>query len=289
MQNNRQNIIILLLLSLVWGSSFILMKRGLEVYSPTQLAALRLLLASLALLPFSLTAIRKCSLFQKKVIVLCGIIGSAIPAFLFAFAQTKIDSAVAGILNALTPLFTLMIGFLFFSVRHSGKQSAGILTGLAGALVLILADSGNNFSLNLIYSLMVILATLLYATNVNILKTYLQSVSPVQIAALSFLFLGPPAAVYLLFTDFMQLTLTHEKAFTAFGSVFILGVAGTAYSLIVFNKLLQNTNAVFATTVTYLIPIVAVGWGYYDGEALMLSDLFGMILILSGVYLTRNR
>lgn len=289
MQKNRQNIIILIALAIVWGSSFILMKKGLEVYSASQLASLRILLACIALLPFSLKALRQCTLYQKKIIVLTGILGSGIPAFLFAFAQTRIDSSVAGILNSLTPLFTLWIGILFFSTFSSVKQTIGIITGLAGALILIIFSSNNSFELNIFYSFLVILATVFYATNVNILKKYLQGVPPVHITSLSFLFIGPLAGIYLLFGDFLYLTMTHEKAFNAFGSIFILSVAGTAYALIFFNKLLQNTSAVFASTVTYLIPIVAVAWGILDGEVFQISDLLGMVLILSGIYLTRKK
>jgi drug/metabolite transporter (DMT)-like permease len=277
---------LLITLVFVWGSSFILIKKGLEVFSVEELGALRISLAFLVLFPLTFSRFSKVP--RKKWIILAtvGIIGNGFPAFLFAKAQTGIDSNLAGILNSMTPLFTLIIAVSFFRFRAKWYNVAGIFIALAGAIGLISISGGHSFDFNIRYAAYVFVATICYATTVNLIKYYLKEVDIISITAFSFFFAGVPLVVFLLSgTGFIHTMLNHEQALLGFMYILILAVLGTALAMIAFNKVIKLTNPVFASSVTYMIPIVAVAWGIIDGEPFTSIYLFWILLVLSGVYL----
>lgn len=274
--------------SLVWGSSFILMKRGLVVFNPQQVASMRIFFAMLCLLPVlprSLKIVKR-----KEILPIIGVavVGSGIPAFLFTIAQTQIDSAAAGVLNSLTPLSTLLLGIVFFGARLRRNTLLGILLGLVGAglLIVLKTDGQLSSNSNYWYGLFIVLATIGYGTSVNLVKHYCQNIPAISINALAFAIIGPWVGIYLFSSDFLYKLQHVPGAWVALQYVAILAVFGTAVANIIFFRLTQRTTAVFASTVTYLIPIVAVLWGVIDNEAIDYSYLVGMSLILGGIYLS---
>ena len=279
--------LILFVLVLVWGSSFILMKRGLEHYSAEQLALLRISFACLFLLPFAIRSIKKVSPKKLWYIDLVGIIGNGIPAFLFAKAQTGIDSSLAGILNSLTPLFTLMVGMLFFSYKAKWINILGVFIGLAGTVGLMSVSGNQTLEFNFSYGLFIIIATLLYAINLNIIKKYLNDTDAVTITSFAFLIIGVPFLVFLLFaTDFTTVLTSNPGAIGGLGYIAILGVVGSGIAVILYNNLIKTGGVLFAASITYMIPVVAVLWGVADGEAFEPVYLVWIALILLGVFIT---
>ncbi|MEP2773915.1 MAG: DMT family transporter [Fulvivirga sp.] len=282
--------VMLIGLALIWGSSFILIKRGLDIYSASEVGALRIASASVFLLPFAIRGLRKVKARHWKLLFFVGLFGSLLPAFLFAKAQTQLPSSVAGILNALTPLFTMLIGILFFSQNINLKTTIGLLVGLAGTIFLIIAGSGGAISDLNYYGLYVILATIFYGANLNLIKYHISDLTARTITSISLLIVGPVSLIYLLLgTNFIDKTINTDGAWFAFSAVVLLGVLGTAIALIIFNQLVKLTSPIFTSSVTYIIPIIAVGWGLLDNEQLFIGHYFGMGLIILGVYLSRNR
>ncbi|RUO30865.1 EamA family transporter [Aliidiomarina sedimenti] len=274
----------LLLLALVWGSSFMLIKKGLLSYTPTEVAALRLAAAAAALAPFALWRLRTVKGKQWLVLLSVGMTGSLLPAFLFAFAQTQLDSGVTGTLNALTPLFTLIIGALLFSQWVSRRTIVGLGIGFAGTLLLVLVQGNGLVALNA-YALFIVLATLCYGLNLNFIKNYLPNLSPVTITGVSLLMVLPVAVLYLAGpADVVNKLASGPQAWWSLLAVVTLGVIGTALALVLFNHLVQIASAIFASSVTYLIPIVAITLGVLDGELISIYQVAGMALILFGVW-----
>lgn len=272
------------------------MKRGMftasgeAIYSPTEVAAMRLVIAWLALLPLTIKAHRELWGEHKWALLVVGVFGNGLPAFLFTAAQSRIDSALAGMLNALVPLFTLLLGVLFFKAKVRGAPIVGVIIGLIGACALMLAASNGKPSGELLFAGLVVLATLSYAISVNTVRRFLGSVHPVKIVALALTYVGIPASVYVLFTDAPQTLMEHPSGFAALGYITLLAVFGTTLSLIFFNRLVAGTSAVYASTVTYLIPIVAILWGLADGELVSWMEIGCIGVVLSGVYLvTKGR
>jgi len=281
--------ILLIVLSIVWGSSFILIKKGLTIYSAQQVAAIRILSASLFMIPFALSWLRKVNKKYYLLIFVSGFIGSFIPAFLFAIAQTRLDSGVTGIVNALTPVFVIIIGALFYTQRISFVIIVGLVLAFTGTTLLIFASADGSYQINF-YVLFVVAATVLYGINVNILKFKLSELNAIAISSISLFLLGPIAAVQLFFfSDFTQRLAVGDGALLALMYLSLLGVIGTGLALMIFNRLLQMTTPLFASSVTYLIPIVAVAWGIFDGESLNLMHYTSMAVIICGVYLTNRR
>jgi drug/metabolite transporter (DMT)-like permease len=281
--------IILTVLAIMWGSSFILIKRGLDSFDPGTVAALRITSASLFL---SFVAIRKIKLVKGRHIwklITVGFVGSFIPAFLYAKAQTQIDSGVAGVLNAVTPLWVIIIGIVAFRQKITLRIFLGMFIGFAGTVWLVLAGSGGNMLVNY-YALFIIVATICYGINLNLIKFKLADLDAFTITSVSLAFVGPLAIAFLfLQTDFMIVLGDDPGAWWSFGAVCLLGIMGTAIALVIFNKLVQVTNPVFASSVTYLIPIVAVIWGILDGEKLLAGQFAGMLLILAGVFIANRK
>ncbi len=279
---------ILLVLAFVWGSSFILMKIGLKSFSSDQAAALRILLASLVLLPISIKQLKNLQRKDLKSLLIAGFIGSFFPAFLFMKAEMRIDSALAGMLNSLTPVFTLLIGFLFHRTAFRSMQIVGLALGLVGAIGLILAGEG--FSLGTInsYALYIVLATSFYAININQVKSNLAHLTGVQVTSLSFLFIGPVALIYLFTTDFAPVIANPEWPVHLL-ALAALGIIGTALAMLLMNSLIRYSSAVTASSVTYVIPVFAIMWGIVYGEKVTLLHLICMALILAGVYIINWR
>lgn len=281
--------LILLLLSLIWGSSFILIKKSLVAFSPQQVAGLRISISALAFQPFLWFRFKQVPWKKWPFFLIVGLMGSAIPAFLFAFAQTQINSTLAGILNSLTPLFTLVVGMLFFKTTVGWKKVTGVFIGLLGALLLIGWSSGQTFSGQWIYALLIVLATLCYAVSLNTVATFLKGIESRTISAVSFSFMGIPAIVLLGFTNFTEVLQHHPDGWSSLAAVTILALFGTVLATIIFFYLVQLNNAVFASMIAYLIPIVALGWGVADGESIEWMHLLAMIFILAGIFIGRNQ
>jgi drug/metabolite transporter (DMT)-like permease len=278
--------LILILLGITWGSSFILMKKALLVFPSSEVGALRIVISFLFLLPFALIRLRNVKPKVLLILLLAGILGNGAPAFLFAKAQTVIDSSVAGILNSLTPLFTVLVGIIAFRLKLRWFNFLGVAIGMVGAMGLLAVSGSGEFSFKFSYAIYVIIATILYAINVNIIKTYLKDVDSIGIVSLSFMLIGLPVLIYLIgFTDFTLRLTNHPQALTGLGYVAMLAIGGTALALMLFNKLLKMTDPVFASSVTYLIPIIAVLWGFLDGEKLGWSYLLWVLLVLTGIIL----
>jgi len=281
--------LILILLAVIWGSSFILMKRGLEHFSPPQVASIRLTVAFLCLFPFVFRDFKRIPKSKWKFIAVSGIFGNGIPAYLFTAAQTVVSSALAGILNSLTPFFTMLLGYIFFQTKFSVMRIAGVIIGLAGAVYLILMNSGGQLSADIPHILLIVLATVGYATSVNVIRHKLSEVNSKHIAGFALLFAGPPSAIYLFSTDFIERLSSGSPAVISFMYVCLLAIFGTAVSIVIFNYLIKISSALFAASCTYLIPLVAILWGYADHEALGISLFIGMALILFGVYLISRK
>lgn len=281
--------ILLLILAVIWGSSFILIKRGLLGLSPYELGSLRIVAATLFLLPSAVKRLRQIDKKSVPFLISVGFLGSLVPSFLFGVAQTEISSSITGVLNALTPIFTILVGFLIYKQRQTSKVFLGILVGFIGTAVLISAGKGMTLSGINGYVLLVVLATVCYGLNSNFIKYHLGHLHPITVTSVSLIFVGPAAAIHLFgFTDFIPKLTSVDGIGLSIFYVCILGVLGTAIALILFNKILQITDALFASSVTYLIPIVAVIWGVLDGESLYPMHYIGMIAVGIGVYIANS-
>ena len=288
MEKSVRNYLTLVFLALIWGSSFILMKRGLEVFDFMEVATLRIVIAFISLMPFLPKAVKVVKRKHYFPIVITALLGNGIPAFLFAKAQTQLDSALVGTLNAIVPLFTLILGVYFFSERPSKANILGIFIGFLGTGFLAFSTLKEGISFNG-YILLVVLATIFYATSINVIKKYLQDLNASSIAALAFLIIGPIAAIYLFNTRFLYQLQTHPDGYKALGYIALLSVLGTSMAAIIFNRLLSRSSAIFTSSITYLIPIVAIFWGLFDGEIITLYHVSGFVIILSGVYLVNKK
>ncbi|PWK28133.1 EamA-like transporter family protein [Arcicella aurantiaca] len=278
---------LLALLAVIWGSSFILVKKSLVVFDASQVGSLRIGAAFLFFLPFVLTNLKKIPFQKAHIFLLVGCLGNLFPAYLFSLAGAKLDSGVSGALNSTTPLFTLIVGGLFFGNKITSKQTIGIVLGFIGALLLILAGAkGLNFN---VYALYVVAATVFYGLNLNITKKYLTGLdlTPFQITSFIFTTIGPVALIVLFSGDFLQKMQSSDAIAPLFYGV-LLGVMGSAIAMVLFNRLIQMTSAVLASSVTYLIPIVAIIWGIIDGETIQIQHFLGMGIILVGVYLVNK-
>jgi drug/metabolite transporter (DMT)-like permease len=282
---------LLVMLSLIWGTSFILMKKGLVVFSALELGATRVSVAALLLLPFALREIGRVERSRLKWLALSGTVGTLLPAFLFAYAETRLASGLAGVLNALTAVFALLVGALLFGQRLTGLRVLGIALGLLGTVVLMLlggsGDASNPSSAgNAWYGGYIVLATIGYGLSVNVIKHRLHGLAPVAVTSLLLGIIGGPALVYLLLgTGFVHKLATVPGAWRAFGYIALLATMSTAVATVLFNMLIQRSTTLFASSSTYLIPIVALGLGALDGEAFNLWHALGMAIILGGVFI----
>lgn len=288
MKSRQLKWLLLAALALIWGSSFILIKRGLVGLTPFQVGSLRMLFALSFLLLVGFRSLTQIPLGKWKYIALTAFTGTFVPAFLFAVAQSEIDSSISAILNSLTPLNALILGVTFFGLAFQRSQFIGVMIGLAGSLILILSGAAHNPDQDYWYALFVVVATFCYALNVNFIKKYLSDVNPLAITTGNFVVLAVPALMILIATGFFaqlqEVKVQHSVLFVG-----ILGVIGTGIANMLYFKLIQMTSPVFAASSAYLFPVVAIFWGLLDGEVLSLVQVLGGVIILTGVYLSAKK
>jgi drug/metabolite transporter (DMT)-like permease len=281
--------ITLLSLAIIWGSSFILMKKGLRSFDYMQVAALRIFFGFLILTPTFYRNIKKITRQNWIHIAITGYAGIFFPAFLFTKAQTQINSSLAGMINGLAPFFALITGILIYKSRPGRWQILGIFVGLIGAIGLI--SKGNilvSFQNINAYALYVVVATIGYGINANEIRYKLKGLTGYEITSLAFLFIGPPAGIYLLTTDLSPAFQTVDWPLNL-GLIFTLALFGSVISLFFFNSLVHHTSALFATSVTYIIPFFAIIWGLFDGEQVTFIQMSSMGLALLGIWLVNKK
>lgn len=281
----------LCILGLIWGSSFILMKRGLQSYPPIEITLYRIFIVFLVFAPIGLKDFFKIPKKTRLVLFLSAIIGSVIPYFLFIKAQTKIDSSLNGILNSITPLFTLVFGVILFKQKTNLKAIFGVFLGLIGASGLIILSKGNEtWSGAYFYAILPVIGSACYALNINLIKNYLHDIPALKITSWSFIFIGPIAGIILIFyTDFTNHLINNDVNYLNFLYINILGILGSGFAFWLFNLLIKETSSVFASSVTYLIPIIAIFWGVVDGEVFGLFQGVFCIVIFCGIYLIKSK
>lgn len=299
MSNNRLKWIYLIILSIIWGSSFILIKKGLVGLTDYQLGSLRIVLTSIVLFSVGFRSIREIKRKHWVWVGISGFVSSFFPPFLFAMAQNHIDSGITSILNSTTPLNTVLIGALLFAIGVTKRQLLGVIIGFFGTLLLIygglnlesLGNAGDSLSgeVNYWYSGLVLLATIGYALNVNIIKKYLNDISALAVTTGNFIFVFIPGLVILYFSGFFESILSSKEMQISAGYILILSIIGTALAKVVFNRMVQISSPVFASSVTYTMPIVAVAWGVFDGETFSFLQVIAAGIILVGVYMSNKR
>jgi len=288
-KSNLQNWLLLGALTLIWGSSYILIKKSLVVFSPVEMGSLRISLSFLACIPFLYKAVQDIPKEKYPYIIFVGLFGTGFPAFLFAFAMVHISSSVSGIINSLSPLFTVLTGLLLFGVVVTRTKMIGVLIGFLGAIVLVLGKKNLNFKADLFYALLPVLATFCYGLNSNFVKRFFPTTNALYVTAIAMSVMGIPSLAVLFSTNFVFKMQHTEGAIFAFSCVFFLALFGTVIAWLLFYRLVQRTDALMAASVTYLIPVVALAWGLADGETLNMIQLAGMGLILAGVYFVGKR
>jgi len=281
--------ILLVLLACIWGSSFILMKKGMYsndgsvIFTSQQVGSLRMLMAAIALLPISISKIKILNLKNIVFFAIVGFCGNFFPAYLFTYAETGISSGLAGMLNSFTPIFTIIIGFLIFKNKLTNKQLFGTFIGTIGIVALVL--TGKNASLNGDWEhiFAIVLATLLYAISLNIIKYKLSSYNSYEITSLAFFSILPFSIIGFFSTGIIETIQTNSLAMNGLTYVFILSIVGTALAVLLFNRIIAYSSALFASSVTYFIPIVAVMIGFGFGESITIWQVISMLVILFGV------
>lgn len=271
------------LLSFIWGSSFLLMLIGLEKLNPWQVAAIRLFAAGIIMIPFARMAMRKIPKELSRYVILSGFLGSFFPAFLFCLAETKLDSSFAGTLNSLTPIFVLLTGTLFFQLKVNVQQVTGILISFTGSILLFMAKGGKTG--DLLYIGFVVLATCFYGLNVNMVSRKLRSVTSFDIGVLAFSFLSIPSLVILLAFGTHKLDYGNAAILRSVGASALLGVMGTTIASMLFYILLKRAGGVFASTVTYGIPFIAIFWGWVYHEKVTWAVVISLLVILAGIFI----
>jgi len=280
--------ILLVLLALIWGSSFILMKKSFATFDATEVGAGRLFFGTLFFLPVIFRTRAQIPTHRYTYLLITALLGSVIPAFLFAKAGTRLNSSLSGMLNSLSPLFTLMIGIVFYNQPRRWLQGVGILVGLLGSLLLIFSKDTGSLNLTDPYALLIVAATVMYGVNINNISKNLSHLPALAVTAWTFVFIGPIALLTLFATDFFAKIVRPENLLPTF-FLMLLGGLGTGVATIIFNRIVQLASGLFASSVTYLIPIVAIGWGLWDGETITLQQFVGMGVILAGIYLVNKK
>lgn len=280
--------ILLVTLALIWGSSFILIKRGLIGLTPYQLGSLRIIFATIFLLIIGYKSLATIPHVKWKYIALTSLIGTFMPVYLFAVAETEISSSITAVLNSLTPLGALVIGVLAFGLQVQRRQVFGVIIGLIGSILLIANGAANNPGQNYWYTLLVVFAAFCYSLNVNLIKKYLSDVKPLAITAGNFVVLLIPALIVLFSNDFAAVV-TKQEVQNAMIYIAILGIIGTGTANIIYFKLIQMSSPVFAASVTYMIPVVAFFWGILDREFFTPIQYVGAVIIFVGIYLSAKK
>ena len=277
---------IFILLCIIWGSSFILMKASKEELTWAQIASLRIFSAGIVMLPFAFFVFSKIPAKKMPLVIISAICGNLLPAYLFAGAIAKnIDSSLAGILNSLTPICVVVTGIVFFRSKIEGRKILGVVIGFAGLTFLTLAGKKGISFENVEYTLWILLATVLYGFNINIVGNYLKDVNPVHLAIVSISFMIVPTAIVLWQQNFLQLSFDDDEIMLAVVYSVMLGIVGSAIATALFYVLVKKAGGLFASLVTYGIPFVALAWGFVYGENITILQIACLGIILCGVYL----
>ena len=280
----------LFLLSLIWGSSYILIKRGLVGLSPIELGSARIVISTVFLLVLGFNSLSGLSRYHWKWLIITGFLGTFFPSFFFAFAQLHIDSSVAAILNSLTPIFTVLVGITLFATRMLARQYFGVVLGFVGSLGLVWGGAQINPNQPIGYVLLILSASMCYAINIHFLKHKLSAVSPMAMTLGNFIAILPPALIMLFFSDFFSFQkLQNPEVITSLGYVATLAFFGTAIAKVMFNRFVKIASTVFVSSVTYTLPIVALFWGTLDGEKISSYQLLSTVVILVGVSLAHKK
>jgi drug/metabolite transporter (DMT)-like permease len=284
--------ILLALLSVIWGIAYILIKYAVKVFDPLEMGMLRMSVATMVLLPIAIRDMRHFSRRDLPFLLVVGICGNLLPSVLFPLAQRTISSAEAGVLNALSPVFIVIISFLVFQRRYAWINVLGIVVGLAGAIILIVGGAGGkiDFDGKTGGAMFVVVGTICYALSSNFVKQYFGHYPPKRLTAFSIVLLGLPTMLYMLaFTQVPQTIATHPDGWRAFGMVAVLGAIMTALAVVLFYRMLQLSSLVFASLVTYTAPVVVTIVALFDHEVLGWSHVAGMAVILIGVFLVNRK
>lgn len=286
----KKAVYIFILLAMIWGSSFILIKKSLDVFSPIQIGSLRIVITFLALAPFAFKYMKKVKTKDWIILSASAFVGSFFPAYLFAFAQQGINSSTAGILNSLTPLFALLIGVSFFKFKAKWWNYLGIIITFSGTYGLLSISGGQDFGFNIKYGGFILIASFGYGLQVNIIKYYLSHLPSFTIVVLQFFIISIPAVLILLFaTDFLSIMSFEREFLEGLMYVSILAVIATAFALVLFYRLIKLVDPVFSSSVTYFIPAIATLWGIFDGETIGFSYFIWVTLILVGVFIVNTK
>lgn len=283
------NWLIFIALSVIWGSSFVLMKEGLVNLSAYQVASLRIVFSGLVLLPTAIKCFKQIPVNKIGVIFLSGLLGSLLPAYLFCIAEEGIDGALAGTLNSLTPIFVIITGALFFNSKTSFNKILGIVISFTGSILLLLSKGHMQENQNLLYISYVVLATIFYGINVNMVHKHLQNIGSLHIAAVALTLNALPALAVLAATGYFSLPLSQNGVLWSTTAAAILGVMGTAVASVIFYMLVKRAGAVFASMVTYGIPVIAIIWGVIYKEDVGWKQVLCLTLILLGVYVANRK
>ena len=280
---------IFIALSVIWGSSFIMMKEGLLNLSAFQVASLRIVFSGIVLLPSAIQHFKKIPANKLLIIFISGVLGSLLPAYLFCVAELGIDGALAGTLNSLTPIFVIITGALFFKSKTAGNKILGIIIAFTGSLLLLFSKGHMSESQNMLYVSFVVMATISYGFNVNMVYKYLSDIGSLQIAAIALTLNTVPALIVLIATGYFSLPLTSTGVLYSTAQAALLGILGTAVASVIFYKLVKSAGTVFASMVTYGIPIIANFWGMAYGEEVGWKQFSCLLLILAGVYVANRK
>lgn len=291
---SRENItsrhwIQLIILAIIWGSSFILIKKSLVNLTPVQLASFRIGFACMAFIPYVIMNFKSIEWKKWHKLLMVGLTTTGIPSFCFAISQTRVSSGTAGILNSLTPIFTLLISVLVFKEKFKWAKMIGVVIGFSGAALLIYQNSSGDQSSNIYYILLILLATICYGFNANIVKSFFPTTPSLIVSAGAFFLVGLPCLVYILVHGDLYYAITHSSMHISLLSALVLSLLCTVIANVIFYNLVQNTTPVFASSVTFLIPIAAVLWAIFDGEHVGWSHLASMILILIALILLKRK
>ncbi len=282
-------VFLMIILAVIWGSSFILMKKGMLTYSPDQVASMRILFAAIVFIPYMIKSVKSIPWDKFKYIIIFGLLEVGIPPFLYTYAQMHVDSSSAGILNSLVPIFTLISGIIIFKLRYNILTTIGVLIGLIGALLITyfkIGSAGTTMDLTNSWGLLIVLATLLYGIGGNIMKEKLDNIPGPIITGVAFISLAIPAGIYLFTTNFISIPVNNSHNLHSLIAIILLAVFGSAMAMVVFSRLIKQSNALFASFVTWLIPFVSLLWGWVDGENISYLHFSSMAFIFLGIYIS---
>ena len=288
MNNYNKKWGLLIVLSIIWGSSFILIKKGLDQLSPIHLGSLRIIFTSLVIFVFSYKSLITIKKEKWKWIIITAYVGTFFPVYLVGFGQTELDSGLASILTTLTPISTLVVGIFFFNLFFTKKQIVGLSIGLIGTFLLLYEGSLNSET-NIFFAIFIVITTIGYGASVNLIKTHLTEIPPAAVTAGIFLSILPPAVLILMFSDFSSLNFSNNQVISSILYILVLAIFSSAIAQTLFNVFVKIASPLFASSVTYTMPVVAILWAVLDGEELTLIQYFASVIILFGVYLVNQK